>query len=80
MRRLSRLQDALGHLSDVETAERLLDSLGRDGTAAEAAALGRASGLVIGWHGRGASAQEPKLRKHWKAFKAATPFWGEDAG
>ncbi len=80
MKRLSRLQDALGHLSDVETAERLLASLGGNGSAAEAAALGRASGLVIGWHGRGAKALEPKLRKHWKAFKAATPFWGEDAG
>ena len=80
MKRLSRLQDALGHLSDVETAERLLETLARDGTTAEAAALGRASGLVIGWHGRGARALEPKLRKNWKAFKAATPFWGEDPG
>ena len=79
MKRLSRLQDALGHLSDVETAERLLESLAHDGSAAEAAALGRASGLVIGWHGRGAKALEPRLRKTWKAFKAAAPFWSEPA-
>jgi len=78
LKRLSRLQDSLGHLNDVETARGLLDVFGGQGMAGDAAALARASGLVIGWHGRGAKSLEPKLRKQWKAFKAVAPFWTED--
>lgn len=76
---LSRLQDSLGHLNDVETARELLKEFdGHDGTPA-AAALTRASGLVIGWYKRGAKELESRLRKQWKQFKADTPFWSEDA-
>jgi len=75
---LSRLQDSLGHLNDVETARELLEEFDdHDGT--PAASLARASGLVIGWYKRGDEELESKLRKHWKQFKSDQPFWTEDA-
>jgi inorganic triphosphatase YgiF len=74
---LSRLQDSLGHLNDVETARELLKEFdARDGSP-QAPALTRASGLVIGWYKRGAKELESKLRKQWKQFKSETPFWTE---
>ena len=76
---LSRLQDSLGHLNDVETARELLKEFdSHDGTP-QAASLTRASGLVIGWYKRGAKELEARLRKQWKQFKGETPFWAEDA-
>jgi CHAD domain-containing protein len=75
LKRLSRLQSTLGHTSDVATARRLIDDLRRDAPAEEAEALGRAAGLIAGWHGRHAQDLEPKLKKQWKAFKATPPFW-----
>ena len=78
LKRLSRLQDSLGHLNDVETASELLQQFGDHGTLS-AASLARASGLVIGWYRRGAEELESKLRKHWKQFRADQPFWTEDA-
>ena len=76
---LSRLQDSLGHLNDVETASELLKEHEPHDGSPQAAALTRASGLVIGWYKRGAEELESKLRKQWKQFKADTPFWTEDA-
>jgi len=76
---LSRLQDSLGHLNDVETARELLKEFDTHDGSTQAAALTRASGLVIGWYKRGAKELESKLRKQWKQFKAETPFWAEDA-
>ena len=75
---LSRLQDVLGHLNDVETARELLQEFGGD-TGSPPAAITRGGGLVIGWHKRGGEELESKLRKLWKQFKADTPFWAEDA-
>ncbi|MEO3435426.1 CHAD domain-containing protein [Inquilinus sp. CAU 1745] len=63
---LGGLQDALGHMNDGVTACKLLDALGADG---------RAAGLVLGWHARGAEALEPKLLAAWNGFAQARPFW-----
>jgi len=76
---LSRLQDSLGHLNDVETARELLKEFDTHDGTPQAASLTRASGLVIGWYKRGAKELEAKLRKQWKQFKSETPFWAEDA-
>jgi inorganic triphosphatase YgiF len=76
---LSRLQDSLGHLNDVETARELLKEFDSHDGSPPAAALTRASGLVIGWYRRGAKELESKLRKQWRQFKDETPFWSEDA-
>ncbi len=79
LKSLSRLQDSLGHLNDVETARELLKEFdGHDGSP-RAAALTRASGLVVGWYKRGAKELEEKLRKQWKQFKNGTPFWADAA-
>jgi CHAD domain-containing protein len=76
---LSRLQDSLGHLNDVETARELLQEFDTHDGSPQASALTRASGLIIGWYKRGAKELEAKLRKQWRQFKAETPFWAEDA-
>jgi inorganic triphosphatase YgiF len=80
LKRLSRLQDDLGHLNDVETATRLLTDFEERGGPKRAESLCRASGLVTGWHSRGAAALGPKLRKKWRAFKGEAPFWTEAQG
>ena len=76
---LSRLQDGLGHLNDVETTRALLKDFDTHDGSPEAASLTRASGLVVGWYQRGAKELEAKLRKQWKQFKSETPFWTEGA-
>ncbi|MGI9435703.1 MAG: CHAD domain-containing protein, partial [Geminicoccaceae bacterium] len=53
VRTLKALQNDLGHLNDVAVAETLLaDLLGRIGKRDDPVLLGRAAGLVIGWHAR----------------------------
>lgn len=78
LKRLSRLQDTLGHLNDVETATRLLEQVQERAKHAGTEKLHRAAGLVIGWHRRGAANLEPKLRRQWRAFKSEAPFWADD--
>jgi len=75
MKRLSRLQDVLGHLNDVDIAGRLVEGFAQAASTGDSVAVARASGLVIGWYGHGIAALEPRLRKQWKAFKSAQPFW-----
>lgn len=75
---LASLQDALGHLNDVATASRLIQSLHDDGTVAPAAEA-RAAGLVVGWHARGLAESEPQLVAAWQSFADAKPFWSKPA-
>lgn len=73
--RVKALQEDLGLLNDVAVAEGLLhDLLARPGKQD----IREAAGLVIGWHARGVASAEPKLRRDWKAFAAASPFWHQD--
>lgn len=73
---LKRLQDDLGHLNDLATAERLLDGLlERSEAKARRDSLQRAAGLVLGWHVHGARAVEQKTLKKWAAFVDQKPFW-----
>ncbi len=73
--RVKALQDDLGLLNDVAVAEGLLtDLMARPGKRD----IGGAAGLVIGWHARGVAAAEPELRRDWKGFAAANPFWRQD--
>ncbi len=71
---LKQLQDALGHLNDVAVAERLLGSLSEP-AGEPRAALGRASGLVLGWLARGVAEAEPEIQDAWQTFVARRPFW-----
>ena len=73
--RVKALQDDLGLLNDVAVAEGLLtDLMARPGKRD----VGGAAGLVIGWHARGVASAEPALRRDWKAFTAAFPFWRQE--
>jgi triphosphatase len=73
---LADLQDALGHLNDVATAGRLIQSLHDDGSMAPTTEA-RAAGLVVGWHARGLATSEPQLVAAWESFAAAKPFWSK---
>ncbi len=78
--RLKSLQDTLGHLNDVATAERLIGGLIE---AAEAKGrvdkdmtdLAMSSGRVLGWYAHGIDRLEPDARRDWKEFKTAETFW-----
>ncbi len=72
---LAGLQEALGHLQDVATVEKLVGQV-RDRLGAEAP-LGweQGAGLVMGWHGRGLRDQEPAIVRDWEAFADTKPFW-----
>ncbi|MEI6557122.1 MAG: CHAD domain-containing protein [Rhodospirillaceae bacterium] len=73
LQRLATFQDALGHLNDVATAARLVPVL------ESGAAAARAVGVVIGWHGRGLAALEPRLVAEWRDFRSAGVFWTRPA-
>lgn len=76
LKRLSALQDDLGHLNDVATAEMLMGRLA--GESAEGEGLWRiGGGMVIGWHARGVTQLEPCLVRDWHKFAKATPFWSK---
>ena len=66
------LQDDLGLLNDVAIAQTLLaDLLARPGKQD----IRAAAGVVIGWHAHAVAAIEPDIRRDWKAFVTAQPFW-----
>ncbi|EWY38466.1 hypothetical protein N825_13340 [Skermanella stibiiresistens SB22] len=79
LRRLSALQDDLGHLNDVATAETLMGRLADERmgeNAGDKPGLWRiGGGMVIGWHARGVTQIEPQLVQDWENFADATPFW-----
>jgi triphosphatase len=72
LRALKMLQDDLGYANDVRTAHAILSRLEAAG---EEASLGRAGGLVLGWHERGMVDREKKLRKRVARFRNKRPFW-----
>ncbi len=75
LKRLSALQDDLGHLNDVATAETLMDKLAGEATEDGPWRIG--GGIVIGWHARGVTQLEPQLVRDWENFAKASPFWSK---
>ncbi len=75
LHRLTDLQSALGHLNDVASAASLVTQLKGNGLAALSSEWSDAAGKVIGWHARDIREFEPRLRKDWKTFAKAAPFW-----
>jgi triphosphatase len=73
-KRLKPLQDGLGFLNDVRTAHDLVEELARHVNQG-GSEIGRAGGIVLGWHARGLTEREPKLRKHVRRLRRAKPFW-----
>jgi len=72
LKRLSKLQDALGAANDVATTRPLLGSVEQSSVAPD---VHRAVGAIIGWQGRHQIEAAKALRKRWRSFKQATPFW-----
>jgi triphosphatase len=74
MERLKRLQEELGYLNDVRTAQRLIKQIARpvDDHSSE---VGQCAGMVIGWHIRGLTNSEANLRRNVRRFRKAKPFW-----
>jgi inorganic triphosphatase YgiF len=62
---ISNLQDQLGILNDLVTAEEMVAKLH---SGADQAVI-RATGIVIGWCGRGAAMDDSGLRAAWKKFR-----------
>ena len=68
---VAQLQDLLGAHNDAVSVERLLQDI--EGTAGRQGA--KASGIVLGWFGRGTTLANADLRKSWKTFKRTGIFW-----
>ena len=73
-RRLKPLQDDLGQLNDITTAHALVEEVSRHVNEG-GNEISRAGGIVLGWHDRGLTDREPKLRKEVRRLRRAKPFW-----
>lgn len=71
--RLSRLQEALGLANDAATTQHLLAEL-RGGKAPKPE-LHFAAGAIHGWQSRHTIEAGRKLKRRWRRFEAANPFW-----
>jgi inorganic triphosphatase YgiF len=72
IRRLSRLQDALGLDHDAATTQPLLDEIGQ---LSRSPGVHQAIGIVIGWQGREGLAAGEMLTERWQRFRTLPPFW-----
>ena len=73
-KQLKPLQEDLGYLNDIRTAHLLVEEVSRDVNEG-GNEISRAGGIVLGWHDRGLTDQEPKLRKDVRRLRRAKPFW-----
>ena len=72
IRRLKPLQETLGHLNDISTAEQLLLELAAQDSSRGVALLG---GVVLGWHEGRMGAREKPLCRAVEKFRSYKPFW-----
>jgi len=72
---LKGLQNSLGHLNDLATAERLMAELAEGVQGQDALVLHRGAGLVEGWYLHAQSLREDNLLKAWKTFHSTKTFW-----
>jgi inorganic triphosphatase YgiF len=70
-KRLRPLQDDLGRANDVRSSQALVAELGKGGDGT----VGRAGGIVLGWHGRGVADTEAQTRRHVRRFRRSAKFW-----
>jgi triphosphatase len=78
IKRLAKLQDALGYLNDKAVAQPLMSRIEARIAQASTELAGDAryvSGLVTGWHEADHAATERRLRQAWKRFDDASAFW-----
>jgi triphosphatase len=74
VKRLKPLQEDLGQLNDLSTARALVEEVSRHVNEG-GSEISRAGGIVLGWHDRGLTDREPKLRKEIRRLRRARPFW-----
>jgi triphosphatase len=74
-RRLSDLQDALGHLQDLASAEAQIRALRERGGAAASPETLRAEGFVLGYAARSSAAGRAALTRAWRRVTHIRPFW-----
>jgi len=72
VQRLKPLQDDVGYTNDVRVAHELLAD---PQVSKDVVAMGRAAGVVLGWHDRGVADLDRKLRKHIGRLRQLRPFW-----
>jgi len=72
VQRLKPLQDDAGYANDVRVAHELLTDLQ---LSRDAVPVARAAGVVLGWHDRGLTDLDLKLRKHVRRLRQLRPFW-----
>jgi CHAD domain-containing protein len=75
VKRLARLQSALGHNNDVMMATHFLESLTARRGSGRIARLGSAPGKLVGWYARGVHEREAELVTEWHRFRKTKPFW-----
>jgi len=75
VRSLKTLQESLGHLNDLATAERLMADLARGVAGGDGAALHRAAGMVEGWYMHAQTLREDDLIDAWRHFCETETFW-----
>ena len=74
LKRLEALQEDLGHLNDVATAQGLTERLKKENPKVNGDwRIG--CGIVMGWHTQAAGILEPHLVEHWGCFVESKPFW-----
>jgi CHAD domain-containing protein len=73
-KRLKPLQEELGHMNDVQTAQDLVADISRQ-VGKGGNEIGCAGGFMLGWYNRGLSDRESKLRKDVRRLRRAKPFW-----
>lgn len=72
LRRLSKMQDALGADHDVATTHVLLEKIMETASGPD---VDRAVGAVIGWQGHENLGVGKRLKRHWRRFLSERPFW-----
>jgi len=75
LRCLKTLQESLGHLNDLATAERLMADLARGVGGVDGGALHRATGMVEGWYMHAQTLREDDLITAWMRFCKTKTFW-----
>jgi triphosphatase len=76
-RRLAELQDALGRLQDLASAEATIRALRERGGPASSPDTLRAEGFVLGYAARSSAAGRAALARAWRRVERIRPFWSE---
>ncbi|MGH7336430.1 MAG: CHAD domain-containing protein, partial [Myxococcota bacterium] len=75
LRRITRVQSALGHMNDVATAERILATLLQRLGPERTREHDRAAGFVEGWAAKVAANALCETADAWERLERARPFW-----